>query len=432
MKRKGYKMRCLIICVIVLALLMAGCSQADLERTSEDMKAFLSERMAELAEEKGDGTEESSSKKKSAGTGAADTEEGAVHQEAAGEAEEAAGNERARVSAEQASEYADNFVYQTLDEETKQVYHEVLTAALAHTEKVAVSTLDIDLLERAYKAVCADYGGLFWMSGYVYTQYTRGGKLISMDFSPKYTMDYEERMQIQQQIDASAAELLAGIGMQDSEYEKAKYVFEILVQNVDYDTRAENNQNIISVFLNRATVCQGYACATQYLLRNLGMQSAIVTGIANGEAHAWNLVRINGNYYYMDTTWGNSRYLDGTSQVEKYVNYNYLAVTTEEIIRTHRIDTAFPLPECTSMEDTYFIRENKYFTEWNPEAIGSLLRETWDAGGGDVAVKFAAPELYGQAVQYFITEQHITDYCANISSIYYLEDQELYILTFNL
>lgn len=337
------------------------------------------------------------------------------------------------VSVEMAYEaYADNYAYGTLEDKTKQVYHEVLTAILEHQEKVEVSTVDMDELELAYKAVCADYGGLFWVSGYVYTQYTKAGELVGMEFTPKYTMDYEKRKEIQQQIDASVEELLAGISISDSDYDKAKYVFEILAQNVDYESSIENNQNIISAFLSRATVCQGYACATQYLLKLLGIESTIVTGTANGESHAWNLVRLDGNYYYMDTTWGNSRYLDDSSQMEKYVNYNYLAVTSEEISKTHVLDCGFLLPECTSMEDNYFVRENRYFTEWKPEEIGMILAECWNGSQNGVAVKFSSAELYEQALNYFITEQHIADYCENISSVYYLEDAELYVLTFHL
>lgn len=347
------------------------------------------------------------------------------------ETEEANDTDRVNdIFAEGEDLYADYYVYQTLDDETKQVYHEVLTAILGQQEEVELSTTDVDVLEEAYKAVCADNGGLFWTSGYVYTQYTRGKELIGMDFTPKYTMDYEARVQTQQQIDASVQELLAGISTTNSDYEKAKYVFEILVQNVDYDASAENNQNIISTFLNRATVCQGYACATQYLLRLLGIQSVIVTGNANGESHAWNLARLDNNYYFMDTTWGNSRYLDSSSQMEKYVNYNYLAVTSDEIGRTHLPDDTFPLPNCTSTDNNYFIRENRYFAQWDPGAVGAVLREAWDAGAESVAVKFSTPQIYGEALNYFIKEQHIAEYCEGISSIYYLEDKELYVLTF--
>lgn len=324
-----------------------------------------------------------------------------------------------------------NYAYSTLDQETRIVYDEVLDAILSHEEEVSVSTVDTKILENAYKAVCADYGGLFWVSGYVYTQYTRGGNLVGMDFTPKYTMSYEERVGTQEQIDDSVEDLLAGISISDSDYEKAKYVFEILIQNVDYDASMENNQNIISVFLSRATVCQGYACATQYLLNHLGVPSTIVTGTAEGESHAWNLVRLDGSYYYMDTTWGNSRYLDGSSQIEKYVNYSYLAVTSEEISRTHVLDSSFPLPECTNMENNYFVQEGKYFTEWIPENVGSIFAQAWNQGGGGMSVKFSSSELYQQALDYFITEQHIADYCENISSIYYLEDSEQYVLTIN-
>ena len=329
-------------------------------------------------------------------------------------------------------EYAAYYAYRTLDDKIKPVYQTVLRTILEHGEKAELPTTDVDVLEEAYKAVCADNGGLFWMSGYVYTQYTRGGELIGMDFTPKYTMDYEERERIQQQIDASAQELLAGISITDSDYEKAKYVFEILVQNVDYDASSENNQNIISTFLNRATVCQGYACGTQYLLRLLGIESAIVNGNANGESHAWNLVKLDGEYYYMDTTWGNSRYLDSSEEMEKYVNYNYLAVTSEEISRTHRFENSFLLPECNSVQNSYFIRENRYFEQWDPQAVGALLTDTWSSGGGSMAVKFANGALFRQALEYFIMEQHIAEYCENISSVYYLEDAQLYVLTFHL
>ncbi len=329
-------------------------------------------------------------------------------------------------------ETVENYAYSTLDDTTKKVYDEVLDAILNHKEKAEVSTLDIDILEKAYDAVCADHGGLFWVSGYVYTQYSLGSKMVSMDFSPQYIMDAKEREKTQKQIDAVVGEFLSGISAADTDYDKVKYVFETLIKNVDYSLSAENNQNIISVFLDRTTVCQGYACATQYLLEKTGIQCTIVKGLANGESHAWNLVRLNGKYYYMDTTWGNSRYRDTSSEMEKYVNYSYMALSSEEISKTHMLDTSFPLPECNSMSHNYFVREGLYFTEWEPGVIGPLLAEVWDAGGGDIALKFSSPALYEKTIEYFVKEQHVADYCENISSIYYLTDEEQYVVIFQL
>ena len=56
------------------------------------------------------------------------------------------------------------YAYQTLDEQTKKVYDEVLDAILKNKESVAVSTTDREVLDNAYNAVNADYGGLFWVS----------------------------------------------------------------------------------------------------------------------------------------------------------------------------------------------------------------------------------------------------------------------------
>lgn len=321
------------------------------------------------------------------------------------------------------------YVYQTLDEETKTVYDEVLNAILKHEETIAVSTCDKEILDLAYNAVNADYGGLFWISGYMYTQHYRGDNIIGIDFSPSYTMKKEEREKIQEQIDARVEEMLAGISSSDSDYDKVKYVFETLVEQVDYNPDAENNQNIISVFLNGETVCQGYACATQYLLELLEVQSTIVTGKADGEAHAWNLVNMDGEYYYVDTTWGNSRYLNENSAEEKYVNYNYLGMTSEEISTSHQAETVYELPECIAVENNYYVHEGLYFDTWDPDAVGELYKQAWQGGKKKVSVKFSTQELYERAVQFFIRDEQIADYCDGITTMYYIEDREQRILS---
>lgn len=68
----------------------------------------------------------------------------------------------------------DCYAYQTLPEEVRTVYDEVYDAILYEKEDVALSTLDNEVLHQAYVSVMADHGGLFWVSGYTYTQYTRG------------------------------------------------------------------------------------------------------------------------------------------------------------------------------------------------------------------------------------------------------------------
>lgn len=100
------------------------------------------------------------------------------------------------------------YAYETLTAEQKTVYDEVYRIILAHDSKVKVSTCDEKVLEKSYRSVIADHGGIFWVSGYNYTQYTMGKKIVSIDFSPSYTMERTERDSYQRRIDAVVDSIL--------------------------------------------------------------------------------------------------------------------------------------------------------------------------------------------------------------------------------
>lgn len=313
------------------------------------------------------------------------------------------------------------YAYEHLDQQGQVIYDEMLTAILNHEEKIRLSTTDLDLMRKAYTAVCGDYGGLFWVEGYVFTRYTKGEELVSLEFAPKYTMSEEERKITQAQIDETVDLWMNGISINDTDYEKAKYVYELLALNTEYVPDATDSQNIISVFIKQQTVCQGYACAVQYLLGQLGIQSVIVSGTALGDAHAWNLICLDGEYYYMDATWGNNGYRNKEGLETSFIDYNYMAMTTAEMMMGHVPDAEIELPECTAVMNNYYIKEGTYIEEWNPEWMGALLTEAW-MQGQVVTLRFSDEILKKQAFRYFIEEGYIADYCDGITEVNYIED----------
>lgn len=313
------------------------------------------------------------------------------------------------------------YAYEHLEQQGQVVYDEMLTAILNHEEKIRLSTTDLDLMRKAYTAVCGDYGGLFWVEGYVFTRYTKGEELVSLEFAPKYTMSEEERKITQAQIDETVDLWMNGISINDTDYEKAKYVYELLALNTEYVPDATDSQNIISVFIKQQTVCQGYACAVQYLLGQLGIQSVIVSGTALGDAHAWNLICLDGEYYYMDATWGNNGYRNQEGLETSFIDYNYMAMTTAEMMMGHVPDAEIELPECTAVMNNYYIKEGTYIEEWNPEWMGALLTDAW-MQGQVVTLRFSDEILKKQAFRYFIEEGYIADYCDGITEVNYIED----------
>ena len=323
----------------------------------------------------------------------------------------------------------DKYAYQQLDEEGKQTYDQIYDCIISFNNRITLSTKNKDVLANAYEAVMADYGNLFWVNGYQYNTYTNNDEVIGLEFEPKYSMTEEQKDVYQAKIDAVATDWLSGISQSASDYDKALYVFETLIKNVDYDKDSIENQNILSVFIYKSTVCQGYADAAWYLLEQLGIKSTIITGTANNESHAWNLVYLDDAYYYMDVTWGNSKYLDSNNDTSGRINYAYFAMTTEEISQNHVITSSFEVPECLSNADNYFVHEGLYYDWFGVDSIGQRLYESYEAGEDEIALKFSNTDLYARVITYFFDEKHISDYCPDLQSVYYLLDEDSNVIT---
>lgn len=319
--------------------------------------------------------------------------------------------------------------YSQLSDDEKICYDQILDCIMKFEPTVSLSTMDDSMIDRVFNVIFADYGELFWVDGYSYKAYTRGDKVVGIAFSPKYTMTKEERDSYQEKIDAAVLEWLGPLSADADDYTKAKFVFETLINRVDYDTTAPNNQNIISVFIEGATVCRGYASATSYMLEKLGIPSIIVSGTANGEAHAWNVVQLDGEYYCIDTTWGNSRYQDEKQGTQKHVNYAYLNVTSEELSVNHVAQMVFSIPECTATKDNYYFHEGLYFDTLDKAGIGKAFAKGYYGREECSSVKLAGSGLYNEVKRYFIDEQHIQDYCKGITSFAYIESEETCVLT---
>lgn len=324
---------------------------------------------------------------------------------------------------------SDRYVHNTLSEEQQLVYDEMLGAIMNMEENVRLSTTDKEAVKKCYNAICADYGEIFWVDNCSYSELSLFGRPCAVSFSVEYAYTPEEVADYQANMQPVIDEYLERLAECDSDYEKTEVLYRRLIREVAYDMSAENNQNILSVFLGKRTVCQGYACATQYLLQQAGIPCVIVTGTAQGQAHAWNMALIDGDYYYLDVTWGNADFLGESGSAAGSVNYGYLNITTDELLINHQPQVDFPLSACDSTDNNYYVKNNLFFDSWDADAIGSKLAGAFEKKKSSVSVKFGDGQLLEQAKDFFIEGQHITDYCKGISQIYYVPDTDLNILT---
>lgn len=337
------------------------------------------------------------------------------------------------------------YAYKSLSEAEKIWYRDIEEILGSFGEKGALSGeglragLSEEDIDKIFQCVLNDHPELFYVEGYCYTKYSRGVLLTSIEFSGTYNVDLETALERAEEIEAAADSMLAGIAADASEYEKVKYVYETLIRSTDYDLNAEDNQNIYSVFVHHLSVCQGYAKATQYLLDKLGVECALVLGtVETGEGHAWNLVKVDGNYYYVDTTWGDVSYRteeisqqDDPRIVLPDINYDYLNVTSEELLRTHFIGGEVPMPDCVATDANYYVREGSLFTFYDRVQMQALFHRAIENGQRDVTIKCVDAECYASVLKALIDEQEIFDYLEDRESgIAYAQNEKQLSLTF--
>ena len=330
------------------------------------------------------------------------------------------------------------YAYGKLSGEKQELYLEIRDALINFEEDVRLSSCDKEEISDVFQCVLNDHPEIFYVEGYTYTEYTLGEILKKITFTGSYRFKQEEIAEKQKLIDAYAERCLSGMPAYADDYTKVKYIYEYLIHNTEYDAAVGDNQNICSVFIEGRSVCQGYAKATQYLLNKAGVFATLVLGhVVGGEGHAWNLVRIDGEYYYVDTTWGDASYQAvGTSTgypAEKIptINYDYLCVPTEQMNLTHTLDNVVELPECNSMAANYYVREGFYFTEWNEEQVERIFHEEYEKGSAYVTLKCVNEDVYRQMQEALIERQEVFRYLNCPEGIVsYSDNEKQYSMSF--
>lgn len=335
------------------------------------------------------------------------------------------------------------YAYGQLDQASQSWYRGINASLLAmETEPVSLSAeglqqgLTEENIDLIFQCVLMDHPEYFYVTGYQYTKYTRGDELVSVEFTGTYSVSYEEAVARKAVIEEKAAVILAGVSPEATEYEKVCHVYESIIQNTEYDLDAPDNQNIYSVLAGGASVCQGYAKTAQLLLNRLGVHCTMVQGLVkDGEGHAWNMVQVEGQYYYMDTTWGDASYqvinMDTSSVRIPNISYDYLCVAEDVLFRTHVQESIVPMPQCLSMDANYYVREGCYFTAYDENQIRTLIQSVLAGQCEELHFKCADETVYKAFKENLIDKEGIFDYLGNAySTVAYTQNDQAFLLTF--
>ena len=258
----------------------------------------------------------------------------------------------------------------------------------------------------AYKTVHSNKPQFFWLTRSSSYEITTVGVNSSIVFEPKINLKDEEISSMQKQIDDVTKSILLGIEADATDYQKVLYIHDYIVDNTVYDSNSadavldneeeenlpqsvQNSTGIYGCLVNKLAICSGYAATFKYLSDKVGLECIRVSGTAkeSGESHQWNCVKVDGDFYYIDTTFDDKLHKEPT---EHSKDYEYFLITEQELLLTHTIKEDEAVPECTAEKYNYFIYNGLYLKEYSFELFSTTLKSKMPAE--KISVKFGSGE----------------------------------------
>ncbi len=137
-----------------------------------------------------------------------------------------------------------------------------------------------------------------------------------------------------------------------SDYEKEVAIYQWVVTHVEYDydhydrlaQLSPHSSTPYNPLVNGKGICLGFAVTFQLLAELAGLECIVVVGAAflSQEDHAWNMVRLDGQWYCVDATWDTG--------FSRPVSWDYFNVTSDYMAATdHQWDYA-NVPEATATD----------------------------------------------------------------------------------
>ena len=244
---------------------------------------------------------------------------------------------------------AQSYYYNLLNKEQQKAYYAIKTGLLNIEDSFMVPRLTQKELSDIYFMVRLDCPRIFYSVSFRYRYYDDS---TSVQLIPEYLFTKAKIKEHIQAMDSRIKKLVRTASDMKA-WDKEKYIHDFICENVKYDKlKKQYSHEIIGALGNGVAVCEGIAKAVKALCDEMGIWCIIALSEANPEKgikyrHAWNVVRIQGKYYHLDSTF------DNTLSKDDVIRYDYYNLSDKQIFRDHE-PLIWKVPECSCGDNFYY------------------------------------------------------------------------------
>ena len=245
------------------------------------------------------------------------------------------------------------YYYQQMSKPRQAAYHAMKNGFDAISPVITIPLLEINAISDIFFQLRLDCPELFYLKTFV-CRYHPGAK--HMDLVPEYLFEKSKIREHQAALTSRIIKLVRE-AQNLNETEKLRFIHDFICRNVRYDKlKKPYSHEIIGPLGQGVGVCEGIAKTVKILCDKLGIWCMIAISDAVPEhgiklRHAWNVVKINGQYFHLDATF------DNTLGQGDEVRYDYFLLDDSHQFRDHQ-HLLYPVPTCTVGDQCYY-RVNK-------------------------------------------------------------------------
>lgn len=313
-------------------------------------------------------------------------------------------------------------MYNELNSVEKHIYDEMAKALSSGQLSLTIDDIDyntyVDASYRAYDALYADHPEFFWLNGGWKANSTGGFgsqgikyEIMCYDYW-NYTTDKNGYIDA---VMTAARDIATQASTYPTDYDKMKFVHDYLVDNVTYDhfcsdkdsktkpqVSSQQSHTVYGALINDLAVCDGYAKTYQLIMNMLGIECEYIDGDAGG-GHAWNFMKLDGKYYWMDVTWDDP----DSKDYPHYTRYWYFNVDDATLKTDHTPEYKVMTPSCSSLDYSYYACEGAYLNTYDFSKICAIAEA--QKAEGNINIKFASKSEYKKAVKDLFTNRKWAD-----------------------
>lgn len=285
----------------------------------------------------------------------------------------------------------DSYYYNFLSDDQKRIYESIANGVKNFQSEFVVRDYVADDKDKfasevsiAIEAFINDHPEVFYLeseySSYILSSFDGNIGYIRLNYTEDSIESVNQKIELMSQKIDEYLEGLDGL----NEYEKELEIHDRLSYSVEYSHLEELPREYHTAegsLLEGVGVCDSFAKALQLIYSRVGIDSIIVLGSLDGNPHAWNMVKINNEWYHVDLTSSHSIY-----EETGIVNHAYFNLDTESEKRFASLDSEELIPE--AYQNTYNYYNYNELVISNDDDIYQRLSDICNKFEGENYIEF--------------------------------------------